>query len=104
MRPAGSQTLTLQVLWAKVKTWLVPSKEPRRVGLSRGGAWCGSMFFVLFWFGFFPFFFYSYVHTMLGSFLPALLPPTLPPPSPPTPSLPGRNYFALISNFVVERV
>jgi hypothetical protein len=24
-------------------------------------------------------------------------------PSPPTPLLPGRNYFALISNFVEER-
>jgi hypothetical protein len=37
---------------------------------------------------------------MFGSFLP--LP--LPSPFPPYPSLPGRNYFALISNFVVERV
>jgi hypothetical protein len=27
-----------------------------------------------------------------------------PLPRPPTPSLPSRNYFALISNFVVERV
>jgi hypothetical protein len=25
-------------------------------------------------------------------------------PLPPTPSIPSRNYFALISNFVVERV
>jgi hypothetical protein len=25
-------------------------------------------------------------------------------PLPPTPSIPGRNYFALISNFVEERV
>jgi hypothetical protein len=33
---------------------------------------------------------------------PPPLPPTLPPPSPP--SIPSRNYFALISNFVVERV
>jgi hypothetical protein len=34
-------------------------------------------------------------------------PPPLPPcpfPLPPTPSLPSRNYFALISNFVEERV
>jgi hypothetical protein len=55
---------------------------------------------------FFFIFFYSYVHTMFGSFLP-------PSPHPllahtlslsPTPSLPGRNYFALISNFVEERV
>jgi hypothetical protein len=53
------------------------------------------------------FFFYSYVHTMLGSFLPPSPPPLTispPPPSPPTPSIPGRNYFALISNFVEERV
>jgi hypothetical protein len=34
---------------------------------------------------------------------PPPLPPTLPPPSPPS-SIPSRNYFALISNFVVERV
>jgi hypothetical protein len=27
-----------------------------------------------------------------------------PLPLPPTPSLPGRNYFALISNFVEERI
>jgi hypothetical protein len=34
--------------------------------------------------------------------------PLLHPPTPslflPTPSLPGRNYFALISNFVEERL
>jgi hypothetical protein len=30
--------------------------------------------------------------------------PLRPIPLPPTPSIPGRNYFALISNFVVERV
>jgi hypothetical protein len=35
---------------------------------------------------------------------PPPLPPTPPPPSPPTPSRPSKNYFALISNFVVERV
>jgi hypothetical protein len=35
---------------------------------------------------------------------PPPLPPTLTPPSPLTPSIPSRNYFALISNFVVERV
>jgi hypothetical protein len=36
----------------------------------------------------------------LGHF--SSLPP--PPPLPPTPSIPSRNYFALIYNFVVERV
>jgi hypothetical protein len=30
--------------------------------------------------------------------------PLHPLPLPPTPSIPSRNYFALISNFVVERV
>jgi hypothetical protein len=43
----------------------------------------------------------------LGHFFPLPppppLPPTPPPPSPPTPSIPSRNYFALISNFVVEK-
>jgi hypothetical protein len=47
------------------------------------------------------FFFYLYVHTMFGSFLP---PSPHPLTYPPTPSLPGRNYFALVSNFVEERV
>jgi hypothetical protein len=47
------------------------------------------------------------VHTMFGSFLPlsphsSLTP--LHPPSPPHSSIPGRNYFALISNFVVDKV
>jgi hypothetical protein len=60
-------------------------------------------------FSFFKFllFYYSYVHTMLGSFLP--LPPLpyhplCPLPHLTTPSIPGRNYFALISTFVEERV
>jgi hypothetical protein len=51
------------------------------------------------------FYYYSYVHTMLGTFLPPAPTPSLtthstPSLSPPTPSIPGRNYFALISNFV----
>jgi hypothetical protein len=58
---------------------------------------CGLLFFF--------FFFYSYVHTMFGSFLslsPTLFLTHLPLPT--IPSLPSRNYFALISNFVEERV
>jgi hypothetical protein len=51
-------------------------------------------------------FFISFIHMCiqcLGHFSP--LPPTaslspVPSLSPPTPSLPGRNYFALTSNFV----
>jgi hypothetical protein len=52
--------------------------------------------------------FYSYVHIRLGSFLPPAPTPSLTthsaPSLSPTPSIPSRNYFALISNFVVERV
>jgi hypothetical protein len=59
-------------------------------------------------FFFFSFFFYySYVHTRLGSFLPPAPTPSLTTHSTPSlspPSIPSRNYFALISNFVVERV
>jgi hypothetical protein len=39
------------------------------------------------------------VDTIFGSFL--HLPPS---PSPLTPLIPSRNYFALISNFVVESI
>jgi hypothetical protein len=57
---------------------------------------------------FFILFYYSHVHTRLGSFLLPAHTPSLTthsaPPSPPTPSIPSRKYFALISNFVVERV
>jgi hypothetical protein len=53
-------------------------------------------------------FYYSYVHTRLGSFLPPASTPSLTthsiPSLSPNPSIPHRNYFALISNFVVERV
>jgi hypothetical protein len=69
-----------------------------------------TFIFFIFYYFFLSFFFfklYSYVHTRLGSFLPPSpcpLPPPAPSLSPPTPSLPDRNYFALISNFVVERV
>jgi hypothetical protein len=63
-------------------------------------------------FNHFTLFFYCFViHTCiqgLGHFSPLPPPPPLPPtpplPLPPTPSIPSRNYFALISNFVVERV
>jgi hypothetical protein len=55
------------------------------------------------------FIYYSYVHTMLGSFLlpastPSLTTHSASSLSPPTPSIPCRNYFGLISNFVEERV
>jgi hypothetical protein len=57
------------------------------------------------------FLFYFIIHMFLQSldhFSPLPLPPPLPPtpplPLPPTRSIPGRNYFALISNFVEERV
>jgi hypothetical protein len=53
------------------------------------------------------FFYYSYVHTRLGSFLPPASTPSLTTHSAPSLSpapIPNRNYFALISNFVVERV
>jgi hypothetical protein len=61
-----------------------------------------------FFFLFIYFLFYSYVHTMFGSFLPTSPTASITPPAPSlfpaTPSLPSRNYFALISNFVEERV
>jgi hypothetical protein len=45
------------------------------------------------------FLFYSYVHTMFGSFLPSSPTPSLTSSlSPSSPSIPSRNYFALISN------
>jgi hypothetical protein len=56
------------------------------------------------------FFIYSYVHTTFGPFHPPYPPPALSlslhslPLPPTTPSLPGRNCFALISNFVEEKV
>jgi hypothetical protein len=43
-------------------------------------------------------FIYLHVHTLFGTFL-----PTAPSLSPSTPSLPGRNYSALFSNFVEEK-
>jgi hypothetical protein len=53
----------------------------------------------------FVFFFNFYFNYMciqcLGHFFPIPPNPFVPPP---TPSIPGRNYFALISNFVEERV
>jgi hypothetical protein len=67
----------------------------------KGGEWSGL------WICFLIFLFYSYVHTMFGLFLSPSPTPSLTPcslPLPPTPLLPSRNYFALISNFVEERV
>jgi hypothetical protein len=63
-----------------------------------------SFFFPYIIFIFFPFY-YSYVHTRLGSFLPPAPTPSLTTHFAPSlsPPIPSRNYFALISNFVVER-
>jgi hypothetical protein len=76
------------------------------VGIAQSGkALRRSPDFILFFFSFF--FYYSYVHTRLGSFLPPAPTPSLTTHSAPSlspPSIPSRNYFALISNFVVERV
>jgi hypothetical protein len=61
----------------------------------------------MFFFKKFLLFYYSYVHTTLGSFLPPALTPSLATHSVPSlspPSIPSRNYFALTSNFVEERV
>jgi hypothetical protein len=51
-------------------------------------------------------FIYTYNVWVISPPFPPLPPLLFPPPHPlpPTPLLPGRNYFALISNFVVERV
>jgi hypothetical protein len=52
----------------------------------------------------------SFIHMCMqclghfSPFPPALSPSPAPSLSPPTPSIPGRNYFALISNFVEETV
>jgi hypothetical protein len=59
-----------------------------------------SLFFVIYFF----FFFYSYVHTMFGSFITSSLTYPSPSLSPPTPSLPDRNYFALISKNLSDQV
>jgi hypothetical protein len=56
------------------------------------------------------FFYFSFIIHMciqgLDHFSPLPPPPPLPPipPPPSPPPIPSRNYFALISNFVVERV
>jgi hypothetical protein len=51
-------------------------------------------------------FFFNFILFICAYNVWVLSPPfPLPPPLPlPYPSLPGRNYFALISNFVEERV
>jgi hypothetical protein len=51
-------------------------------------------------------FIYAYKAWVISPPCPHLLPyhPLHPLPLPLTPSIPGRNYFALISNFVEERV
>jgi hypothetical protein len=69
---------------------------------SLGEEKAGGVFFLLL-------FYYSYMHTRLGSFLPPCPHPLPYHPLCPlrllsTLSIPGGNYFALISNFVEERV
>jgi hypothetical protein len=49
-------------------------------------------------------FFYCFIIHMCIQGLGHFSPLTPPPPLPHTPSIPSRNYFALISNFVEERV
>jgi hypothetical protein len=74
------------------------------------GSYGRSVFSFLFFI--YLFIFYCFIIHMciqgLGHFSPLPppppLPPTPPPPSPPHPSIPSRNYFALISDFVEERV
>jgi hypothetical protein len=61
---------------------------------------------------FFLFFIYLFIFTVLlficaykaWVISPPCPHPLCPLPLPSTPSIPSRNYFALISNFVVERV
>jgi hypothetical protein len=55
---------------------------------------------------FFLLFICAYKAWIISSPCPHPLPyhPLCPLPLPPTPSIPSRNYFALISIFVVERV
>jgi hypothetical protein len=52
-------------------------------------------------------FYFSFIHMCiqcLSHFSPLPPPPPTPSLSPPTPLLPGRNYFALISDFVKESI
>jgi hypothetical protein len=62
--------------------------------------------FYFFLFLFFLLFLCAYKAWVISSPCPHPLPyhPLHPLPLPATPSIPSRNYFALISNFVVERV
>jgi hypothetical protein len=56
-------------------------------------------------FKFFILFICAYNIWVISPSFPHPLPyPPAPSLVPPTPSLPGRNYFAIISNFVEERV
>jgi hypothetical protein len=63
------------------------------------GLHCTSFYFILL-------FICAYKAWVISPPCPNPLPyhPLPPPCPPPTPSIPSRNYFALISNFVVERV
>jgi hypothetical protein len=88
--------------WAELAQETTPQEKTKSSGL-----W-GELSFFFFFFFFFHFSFI--IHMCIQSLVhfsplppPPPLPPTPPPPAPPPP-IPSRNYFALISNFVVERV
>jgi hypothetical protein len=58
-----------------------------------GQAWVGFFFFLI-----------LIVLLFIRAYNAWVISPSCPHPLPPTHSIPGRNYFALISNFVEERV
>jgi hypothetical protein len=67
---------------------------------------CTPMFIFIFLFFIFLLFICAYKAWVISPPCPHPLPyhPLRPFPLPPTPSIPGRNYFALFSTFVEERV
>jgi hypothetical protein len=90
-----------------LRKYLKRSFSPKKICTELSGVY-NQWILVSSFFSFF--FYYSYVCAYKAWFIsppcPHSLPyhPLHPLPLPPTPSIPSRNYFALISNFVVERV